>query len=82
MGELLFVEEHEGVVVVDAVVGPEPVSATVALPGSQVLQTIVCERLRAWAEDSTPVTWELTRRGGGRLRLGDGRTTLTLDLAA
>jgi hypothetical protein len=81
VGQLLFVEERGGAVVVDAIVGG-PVSATVDLPGSQPLRSLVRSRLDEWAASATPLRWETLNRPGRRLRIGDGRTTVTLDLVA
>jgi hypothetical protein len=82
MGQLLFVEERGDAVVVDAVVVDGPVSATVDLPGSQPLRSLVRSRLDEWAASATPLHWETLHRPGRRLRIGDGRTTVTLDLVA
>lgn len=79
--QLLFVEEQDGTIVLDAVAG-EPISARVDLPASQPLRSLVQARLVEWAASSAPVSWEPVVRHGRRLRIGDGRTTLTLDLAA
>lgn len=81
MGQLVFVEERDGAVVVDAVVG-EPVSATVGLPATQPLRSLVQSRLEEWAAAATPLRWETLTRHGRRLRIGDGSTTVTLDLVA
>jgi hypothetical protein len=81
VGQLVFVEERDGTVVVDAMVGV-PVSAVLDLPGSQPLRTIVRARLEEWVATAAPLRWETIDRHGPRLRIGDGTTTLTLDLAA
>lgn len=79
--QLIFVEEHDGMVFLDAV-AHEPVSARVALPATQPLRSLVQARLEEWASTAAPVSWEPLLRHGRRLRIGDGRTTLTLDVAA
>lgn len=79
MAQLLFVEDRDGAVLVDAVVG-EPVTATLDLPASQPLRALARLRLEEWARSSTPLRWEMLTRHGNRLRIGDGRTTLVLDL--
>ena len=78
MAQVLFVQEDEGTVVVDALAA-EPLTARARLPGG-VLGSIVGNRLHDWAERSATVRWEVLNRYGGRLRLDDGRTVVTLDL--
>jgi len=80
VGQVLFVEEHAGVLRVDALVDG-PVSARAHLPGG-VLGTIVRRRLQDWADEAAVVEWEVLRRHGGKLRLRDDRTTVLLDLVA
>lgn len=79
--QLLFVEERDGTVLLDAL-AHEPLSARVALPATQPLRSLVQARLEEWASTAAPVSWEPLLHHGPRLRIGDGRTTLTLDVAA
>lgn len=78
MAQVVFVEERDGDVVLDAF-GDDLLSARAHLPGG-VLGTIVRRRLEDWAAEGVPVRWEVLHRHGDKLRLADGSTTVTLDL--
>ena len=78
MAQVLFVQEDEGTVVVDALAAGQAGAGGEGLGG--VLGSIVGNRLHDWAERSATVRWEVLNRYGGRLRLDDGRTVVTLDL--
>lgn len=77
---MLFVEEHGRTVVLDAILDG-PVSLRAVVPGG-VLGDIIRRRLHVWADESATVSLEQFQRHGRKLRVGDGDTFVTLDLAA